>query len=268
MTEYVHYFPLIGSLLRGWIIRKSRNYCNQYDTIITPSPSMKNLLLSYGVTRPIIPIPTGIDLSKFQNQYSKEELKVKYHIPTEQDFIFLYVSRIGKEKNVYFLLEAMRKLISDKTHGNIHLLLVGGGDELENAKNLVKKWGLSSQITFTGGLPKDETNKVFGGADCFVFASVTETQGIIIQEAQASGLPVIAVDKMGPSDYIHNGVDGFLIPLNLSEFTDKMEYILTHPEERKIISEKAKINVQEFTAEKSAEKMEKVYLEVQNCNRS
>lgn len=265
LTEYIHYVPIVKYwpliwLAKKWIIWKSRRYCNQYDAIVTPSPSMAKLLVSYGVKTPITSIPTGINLENFKNHYSKEQLKTKYNIPQDQDFIFLYVSRIGKEKNIYFLLEAMRKLIQEKNHKNIHLLMVGGGDELENAKKLVAKWGLSNHITFTGGLPKEETNKTFGGADAFVFASYTETQGIIIQEAQASGLPVIAVNKMGPSGYIKDGIDGFLCPLNIDQFTDIMiRVLMMRPDERKKMGEAAKIDVQEYTAEKSADKMEDLY---------
>ncbi|OGD56413.1 hypothetical protein A2V71_04770 [Candidatus Berkelbacteria bacterium RBG_13_40_8] len=278
LTEYIHYIPILKYFIKywplnwmakKWVIRKSRNYCNQYDAIVTPSPSMKKLLIEYGVKTQITPIPTGIDLSKFQNQYSKKELKAKYKIPEEQDFIFLYVSRIGKEKNIYFLLETMRKLIKEKNYSKAHLLLVGGGDELEKAKNLIKKWGLEKHFTFTGGLPHEEVIKVFGGADCFVFSSVTETQGIIIQEAQASGLPVIAVNIMGPSDYIKDGIDGFLVPLNINQFTDIMIHVIMMPEdERKKMGENAKRNVQEYTAEKSAIKMEKLYESTKNNYRS
>ena len=273
LTEYIHYAPIVKYWPLSWVakrvvIRKSRKYCNQYDAIVTPSPSVAKLLVSYGVKTPITPIPTGIDLSKFENQYSKEELKAKYDIPQDQDFIFLYVSRIGKEKNIYFLLKAAKRLIQDRKHSNAHFLLVGGGDELENAQKLVATWGLGNHITFTGGLPKDETNKIFGGADAFVFASYTETQGIIIQEAQASGLPVIAVNKMGPSDYIKDGIDGFLVPLNIDQFTDIMiRVLMMRPDERKKMGENAKRNVQEFTAEKSADKMEKLY-EKTNSNSS
>lgn len=260
LTEYAHYVPVIGRFLDGWIIRKSRTYCNLYNAVIAPSPSMKKLLIEYGVTTPITVIPTGINLDDFANPYTKEELQAKYHLPASRPFLFLYVSRIGKEKNVYFLINAMKKLVSRRQ--DAHLLMVGGGDEIKKVKSYVRNFGLADHITFTGSLEKPETNKIFGAADVFVFASVTETQGIIIQEAQASCLPVIAVNKMGPSDYINDGKDGFLVPLNVAQFAAKMEYLMTHGEVRQRLSSNAKQNVKQFSAQISADKMERLYEEV------
>jgi glycosyltransferase involved in cell wall biosynthesis len=249
----------VGWIARDWLIYKSRQYCNQYDAIISPSPAMQKILVYYGVKTPITAIPTGIDPSHFQNHYSKQDLMTKFQIPPEHDFLFLYVSRVGKEKNVYFLLDAMKKFVYQHNHHNAHLLMIGGGEELEKVKRYCIQLGLSDCVTFAGAQPKDETNKIFGGADAFVFASITETQGIIIQEAQAAGLPVIAVDEMGPGNYINDGEDGLLVPLNSEAFADKMNYLATHPDIRVAMSTKAKENVLKFTAEKCGEKIEEMY---------
>lgn len=259
MTEYVHYVPLAGWLIKKWIIKKSRNYCNQYDTVITPSESMKKILLSYGVTVPIEVAPTGVDLADFQDPYTKAELKAKWHIPDEQDNIALFVGRMSKEKNVEFLLEAMRKLVLEKGRRDTHLIMVGPGPLMKKCQTLVKKWGIDQFVTFTGGLEKQETNKTFGGADLFVFASVTETQGLIINEAQAAGIPVLAVNIMGPSNSVHDGVDGILVPLNIDEFTDKMDYLLKNENIRREMSKKAQEAAKLVSSVACGQKLGKLY---------
>lgn len=259
MTEYVHYIPLAGGLIKKWIIGRSRYYCNQYDTVVTPSESMKKILLSYGVTKPIEVIPTGVNLAHFQNPYTKAELKAKWHIPDDQDKLILFVGRMSLEKNVESLLEAMQKFVLEKGHRDTHLLMVGSGPLIKKCQKLVKDWGIDQFVTFTGGLDKDETNKTFGGADLFVFASVTETQGLIINEAQAAGLPVLAVNKMGPSNYVHDGVDGILVPLNLDVFTDKMDYLLKNENIRQEMSKHAKEAAKQISTEVCGAKLGKLY---------
>jgi glycosyltransferase involved in cell wall biosynthesis len=78
--------------------------------------------------------------------------------------------------------------------------------------------------------PKKEANRYFGGADIFVFPSITETQGIVITEAMAAGIPAVAVGIMGPSDIIRDGVDGFLTPLKTDQFTAKINELLDNKE--------------------------------------
>lgn len=275
MTEYVHYaVPIIkySQFLRRkaqkWVIRKSRDYCNQFDQVVTPSPSMKRLLRSYGVTVPIELIPTGIDPEDFEDQYSQQELRARWNIPAQHSIILLCVSRIGKEKNIQFLLEAMRNLVLERHRQDCHLLMVGGGQELGRYRHLVADWQIANFVTFTDALPKGETNRTFGGADIFVLPSVSETQGIIVFEAMASGLPVVAINQMGPSDYVKDGVDGFLTDLKIEEFNDRIEFLLDDEDRRHQMGKNARQNIQNHTAEKSADKMEKLYEQTINHHRS
>lgn len=266
LTEYVHYVPLVGGLAKKWIIRKSKLYCNQYDYIVTPGPSMARLLYGYGVTTPIVPIPTGINRKDFQNPDTKEALRRKYLIPDTQPNLLLYVSRIGKEKNIYFLLRAMKSIVEKRQ--DTHLLLVGGGDELTRCQKLVENWGISEYVTFAGKKDKPETNKTFGGADIFVFPSITETQGIIIMEAMMSGLPIVAVNKMGPADYVRNEVDGYLVGQSEKDFADKIIYLLDHDEVRRRLGQNSKQDALDFTADITGREMEKLYEKVIDSHRS
>ncbi len=265
LTEYRHYFPIAPWLAQWFLIRKSRYVCNKYDQIATPSSPMKRKLREYGVKVPIKVIPTGVDLTLFNNPYTKEEICKKWKIPPDKK-ILIYISRIAKEKNMDFLLESLKLILTKRE--DVHFLCVGGGPELTRIQNLVKKWNLSNKITFTDMIPKKEVNRYYGACDIFVFASVSETQGIVITEAMASGTPAVAVNEMGPTDIITNGEDGFLVPLNINVFAGKIEQLLDNDKLRKTMSENARKNVHKFSTSACADLMEDFYEKVIDSHRS
>lgn len=265
LAEYAHYSPLFPSLVKNYLIKKSRDYCNLYDRIVTPSESMKKILISYGVKKLIEPIPTGVNIPDYENPYSRAEIKTKWQVPQDKKLL-LYVSRIAKEKNLDFLFEAVRKLASRRQ--DFHLLLIGGGPELNYYRSMIKKWSIDKIVTFTDMQPKKETNRYFGAADIFVFPSITETQGIVITEAMAAGVPAVAINKMGPSDIIQEGVDGFLTRLNIDEFTGKIESLLDNENLRKQMGERARENAKKFSVLTTANQMEKIYEQAINNYRT
>ena len=256
ISEYTHYIPLFPGLAESSVTRISRNYCNACDQVITPSPSMKKILRSYGVSAPIESIPTGVNLEDFKNPYHKELLRSKWKIPEHQK-ILLYLSRVAREKNLDFLFSVVKKLA--KKRNDFHLLLVGGGPELDHYQDFVHKADLDSRVTFTGMQEKKEANRFFGAADIFVFPSITETQGIVITEAMAAGTPSVAINKMGPSNIIKNEVNGFLTPLNKKEFSSKIEKLLDDDDLRKKMGKNAKESAEKFSTKHSADKMEDIY---------
>lgn len=167
---------------------KSELICNRADAIIVPSKTIRNKLYDYGVVKPIYVIPTGISFAK--RGYSKQELKKRFNIPKNSK-VLLYVGRISKEKNIEFLLDILKRL-QDKI--NCKLLIIGMGD-IDQYKNIAKTKGVLDNTIFVGEMPKKEIERVYGACDAFVFASKTETQGIVIGEAMASGLPVVILDS-------------------------------------------------------------------------
>ncbi len=265
LAEYAHYVPLFSGVAKRYLIRQSRNICNRYDQIVTPSPSMAKVLSKYGVVKPIESIATGVNLDEYDQPYSREELKARWAVPTDKKLL-LYVSRIAKEKNIDLLLETVKLLA--KKRSDFHLLMIGGGPELSTYKKMVQNGNLRSVVTFTDMQPKNETVKYFGTADIFTFPSYTETQGIVITEAMAAGVPAVAINKMGPSDIIKNGVDGYLTDLNVDEFTDRINRLLNNDELRKKMGQAAKVNAQEYSTKACADKMEELYVKVTHHHRS
>lgn len=258
--EYTHYVPIIpNSLLKKASIKWSKTFCNLCNYVIAPSDDIKNMLLEFGVKTKIETIPTGIDLDEFKIDIDKEKLKEKYKIPQDK-FILIFAGRLAKEKNIDFIIDAFN-LISKK-RDDIHLLIVGGGVEEKNLKLKVESLNLKDNVTFTGLLQKKDVLPLYKISDIFVFSSFTETQGLVISEAQAGGLPVVALAASGVSDVVRNGVDGFLCPNDLNIFVEKILYLLENEEVRKKFSENAKINAEKFSSHTQAEKLIEVYKKI------
>ncbi|MCX6807173.1 MAG: glycosyltransferase family 4 protein [Candidatus Berkelbacteria bacterium] len=262
MTEYTHYVPIkiFQGLIKKFIISRSRNFCNRADKIIVPSSPIIDILKSYGVKKLIEVLPTGIDLTNFNKLSSKERRTIlkKYKIPAEKEVV-LFVGRLAQEKNLDFLIECFKDIIT--TYQNVHLILVGSGPYQENLKSKIKSLKLENHITLTGFLERPQTNKLFGAADIFAFPSITDTQGIVLAESMASSTPVVAINQLGPKDIIKDGQDGFLVSLNKKEFSDKILRLLKDKKLRQKFSRQAKIDAKRFSIENCTDKLIKLYEE-------
>lgn len=267
IAGYTHYAGIFSPIVQMYLINMSKRFCNDTDLVITPSNAMKKILLSYGIKTPIEVVMTGIDPAAYGHVSESESkrLREKYKI-SENGKILLYLSRIAKEKNIDFLFKSFKKI--QKEYPACHLLMVGGGPEEEWAHSRVKTLGIDKKVSFTGMVPKEEANKIFGMADIFTFPSYTETQGIVVAEAMASGTPPVAVGKMGPIDLIHDGEDGYLTKLSVSDFVDKTLKLLRDDELREKFGRAGLARVSEFSNETSTTKLISLYERILASKRS
>ncbi|OQA71153.1 MAG: GDP-mannose-dependent alpha-mannosyltransferase [Parcubacteria group bacterium ADurb.Bin247] len=219
---------------------KSELICNRVDAIIVPSKTIRDKLYDYGVIKPIHVIPTGISFAK--RSYGKQELKKRFNIPKNSK-VLLYVGRISKEKNIEFLLDILKRL---QNKINCKLLIIGMGD-IDQYKNIAKTKEVLKNTIFVGEMPKKEIEKIYGACDVFVFASQTETQGIVIGEAMASGLPVVILDsKISKEVYPQNTA---IIAKNKDEFITGVLNVLNNNNDIMINNAKEFVN-KNFSKEK------------------
>jgi glycosyltransferase involved in cell wall biosynthesis len=134
----------------------------------------------------------------------------------------LYAGRLSREKGVELLADAF--LDAHRRNPRLHLVLAGGGPE----EGLLRE-RLGERATFLGWLSGDALAQTYASADAFMFASVTETFGQVILEAQASGLPVVAVDRGGPASLIEHGDTGLLAPPEVSALADAVVALTSTP---------------------------------------
>ncbi len=253
--QYVHYVPLGQEITKEITRRLCRDFCNGCDMVITPTGIIEKHLEQLGVNARVETIPTGIEVEKFNNG-NPGWLRQKYGIDPEKK-ILLFVGRLGMEKNIYFLLDAFKEI--NNRNKDTCLVLVGGGPEEEKLKKQAKVHGLVESIVFTGKMPWQEVVNCYVGADIFVFSSVTETQGLVIGEAKAAGLPVVAVKAFGVSEMVENGTDGYLTELDQDVFVEKTMLLLDDQRLRENMSSKARENAWRISSRGSAQRLVDCY---------
>ena len=134
----------------------------------------------------------------------------------------LYAGRLSSEKGVDLLADAF--LEARRRDPRLHLVLAGGGPEEE-----LLRARLGEHATFLGWLSGDDLARAYASADVFLFASSTETFGQVVLEAQASGLPVVAVDRGGPACLIEHGETGLLAPPDVNALADAVVSVTSTP---------------------------------------
>lgn len=169
-------------------------------------------------------LPTGLQRTQFlAGEQEKQKLREKYG--AEGKALFITVSRMSHEKNVAFLLESLARLKSSCSK-DFKMLMVGDGPERNYYEHLSIKLGLRDNVTFTGTVPNKETPVYFGAADAFLFASKTETQGIVVLEAFAGEAPVLAVEASGVSDLVRSGYNGILTEEDAESYAKVLQNFL------------------------------------------
>ncbi|MFW6190418.1 MAG: glycosyltransferase, partial [Candidatus Bipolaricaulota bacterium] len=222
---------------------------------------MKELLGTYELEPPIEVLPTGIDLGLYDSgRDSSRSLREQFGIG-EEEKVLLYVGRVGSEKNVGFLLDAFQRI--SRSFSPVHFVIVGGGRGLGKVLSSVSKMQASRVIHFTGYVEDEEVLAgYYQEADVFLFASLTETQGLVIAEALAAGTPVVAVDAPGVRDVLARGEGGYLVPEELNHFSDKVLELLGDPELLAKKSSEAKRAARKYSARNMGKKLLDSYLRV------
>lgn len=246
--------PKAAELYSGW-------FSNMADAVIAPSFKIKKVLKNYGVKKPIYILPTGVDLKLFgknvKSLKAAKSLRKKLGIDAKEKLL-IFVGRLGQEKNVDFLIRAFAK-ISKKRKG-VKFLIAGEGPFSEQYKSMAENLGLNNTI-FAGAVPHEKLPAYYQAADLFVFASLTETQGIVILEAMASGLPIAALKDDAFKGIVSDGENGFLIPPKSAPeiFAEKITRILDNGALRKKFSQASAEIAENFSKEKQAEKLLDIY---------
>ncbi len=255
--QYLHYLPILPKFLSKRILSNYlRNFCNSSDHIIAPSIKVKELLEKQKIKSKIEVVPTGVDF-ELAKSFTGNGVRAKHKI-AKDEIVLLYVGRLGKEKNLPFLFEAFK--LAHKKHKNTHLLLVARGPYESGLKKLAKKLGLSKRIIFAGQVKYPLVFDYYAASDIFVFASTTETQGLVLAEAKTSGLPIIAVGAKGVFDMVIDGEHGFLVEHDVKIFADKISHLIHDEELRKKMAIKAEEHAREHLSSHAyAKKVEKIY---------
>lgn len=226
--EYLHYVPRVvpRELVRRVLRWHLRRYYEGVDAIMTPSETGAEVLRRYGVRKPIMPIRNPV--LPFP-ALSKVQARAALGIPNEV-WMLLYVGRMAPEKNVQLLLQAMPHVVRDCPHA--HLWLVGPGPSLKALQAQVDSLEMHHRVHFTGPVPREQVSLYMLAADLFVFPSVTESQGLVLDEAQAAGLPCIVANGGGAPEAVDYGASGLIVEPTVEAFVEAILFLTRHQEQR------------------------------------
>ncbi len=211
--RYAHYLAAFPRRYARFRIAKHTNfYYNRADQVITPSEASFKWLRRHSVTTDITVVPTGTPRRAFLD---RAECRANLGLPPDLRTM-LYVGRLAHEKNLGVLFEmAARSFAVDPS---LRLWLVGDGPYRGECARVVRRLGIGDRVRFVGAVPRAEVDRYYAAADLFVFPSITETQGLVVQEAMAYGLPAVVVVGGGASAGIEPGENGLLVRNDPDEF--------------------------------------------------
>lgn len=236
--EYLqHYAPLLpAGWLKGQARAFSRRQCNALDAVVVPSTAMQARLHGYGVSVPLHVLPTGIPLGQFAGGNGLA-FRLLHGIAPDRP-VALFVGRVAHEKNIGFLLDAL--VHARQLQPDLLLLIAGEGPAMADLQARVKKLALTGAVAFVGYLDRQQAlPDCYAAADVFVFASRTETQGLVLLEAMAAGLPVIALAEMGTVDILAPGRGAFSPPPEARAFGEMLGHYLRRPTAWRHLAEEA-----------------------------
>lgn len=259
--EYLfHYLPIVPRrALRGLARRTARGQCNALDAIVVPSQPMAETLRNYGVTTPLHVIPTGLPESQFIRG-DGERFRAIHNIGAERK-IALFVGRAAFEKNIGFLLEVAAH--ARQQQPDLLLVIAGEGPALENLQRKAKQLNLNNHVLFVGYLPRESgLRDCYAAADVFTFASRTETQGLVLLEAMAVGLPVLALPELGAAEIIAPQRGAIPATDAPETFADQLVALINQPERLATLGHEGIAFAREWNASAQAKRLASLYREL------
>jgi len=262
--ENVHYMPGNEEALKRFMIELSTGYANLADHVFAPSESVCLMMKERGVTTSIDVVPTGIYTEDFARGTGKT-LRKRLKIPADV-FVVGHVGRLSPEKNLEFVTRAVAQFL--KKEPKAHFLIGGTGPSEEAIKEIMAQEGLADRLHLAGMLKGKDLVNAYHAMDVFVFASQSETQGLVVTEAMAAGIPVVAVDAPGVREVVKDGVNGRLIPQeSIEDFVAGLVWLKKQPASRiKRIKKACKETAQGFSMKDCAQRALNIFISLTTNN--
>jgi 1,2-diacylglycerol 3-alpha-glucosyltransferase len=256
--EYLyHYLPWLPA---GWLRAGARHFtrsqCNQVDAVVVPSTPVLEALQGYRVEKPIHVIPTGLDLECFAGG-DGARFRRQLGIAPERP-VMVHVGRVAHEKNIDFLLHVVQRVRRDIP--DVLLMIVGEGPARAHLERLSHRLGLDDHVLFLGYLDRErELLDCYRAGDVFVFASRTETQGLVLLESMAVGVPVVALAEMGTRDILAPRRGALVAEHDIGDFADQVARLLRDHGLRAELAVDAREYVRTWSAPALASRMVELY---------
>jgi glycosyltransferase involved in cell wall biosynthesis len=250
--QYTHYVPAESPALKRFVIDLATRYANLADQVFAPSDSIATLLRERGVRVQIAVVPTGVDVEHFANG-DGAGFRAAMGIPADA-FVVGHVGRLAPEKNLEFLTEALARFLGSEP--SAHFLVAGKGPSEAQIRAVFARCALTERLHVIGILERERLPDVYHAMDVFAFASKSETQGIVLTEAMAAGVPVVALDAPGARETVNDRANGRLLREETPEaFAAALQWLAGLPEaQRSALEGSARETARSFSMEASATK--------------
>ena len=270
--EYLHYLKFFADvdetkIVRDYIMRQSKKlvpyymrfYMKKCNMVFAPSTDIEKSIDRRSQVS-VSTLPTGLaDEAYIENPVRTEAIRKQYK--EDGKYLLCTVSRLEKEKNLYFLLDAV-KLLREKAGNTFRLMVVGEGVEKESLMAYAKKNGVDDIVSFTGNVPNEEVKDYLFASDMFLFSSTSETQGIVLAEAMAAGLPVAAVKACGVNDIVKDGINGCLTGEDREAYASKAAQMLEDERAMETMGRNALETAESYRISNIAARAERGYQQV------
>jgi len=262
--DYTHYIPF-SAAMKEVAIELPTHYANLCDGVIAPSESLAQTIRRRGVTTPIRVVPTGIDVRAFATA-DGARFRERMKLPADARVIG-HVGRLALEKNLGFLAESVAHFL--RAQPRAYFLVVGDGPGREPLRDVFTRHGVANRLLLAGRRTGRVLREAYRAMDVFAFASKSETQGMVVAEAMAAGVPVVALNASGVREVVTDGENGVLLPASASpaRFAAALTACNRRPE-RERLSRGAQATAVRFSREESARQALAFYDEIRRATRA
>ena len=256
--QYVgHYLPwLPAAALRSLARTLSRHLCAGTDHLIVPSTEMDAVLRGYGIATASTVIPTGIHPEEFTGG-DGVRFRLAHGIAVDRPTV-VTVSRLAREKNIAFLIEVVAAL--QPAIPDLLFIIAGEGPDAQRLQALAAARGVQDNVRFFGNLDRcTALLDCYRAGDAFVFASPTETQGLVLLEALALGVPVVSTAVMGTASVLAGAQGAEVAPENVADFAAVLGKLLRDGELRRTLSAAGPRDAARWSAAALVDRVEDLY---------
>jgi len=256
--EYLHhYVPVLPHGIGRYVARRfTRSQCADVQALIAPSDPMRDKLLEYGISTPIHVLPTGLPADRF-NPGIPQRFRSEQGIPADRPLV-TYVGRVAHEKNIEFLVHVfshVRKVVP-----RAMLVIAGEGPAREPLRQMVARLGLEKDVHFAGYLDRNTgLLDCYAAANVFIFASRTETQGLVLLEAMAQGAPVVSTAELGVRSVLKPGCGALVVEEKLQQFADAVVRVLQDESLRTDLAERGRSYARTWSSAIMARRLADLY---------
>lgn len=256
--EYLHhYVPALPRRIgRGLARAFTRAQCADVRALVAPSEPLRQVLRDYGVDTPVHVIPTGLSADRFEPG-DAQRFRRLIGLPPGRALV-TYVGRVAHEKNIDFLVRVFARV--RRAVPEALLVIAGEGPALGSLRKLVAEQGLTRDVCFVGYLDRSTSLlDCYAAASVFVFASRTETQGLVLLEAFAQGTPVVSTAALGTKSILAPACGALIAEEREEPFASAVVRVLTDAEVSRTLSNQALTYARGWTSLNMAGRLGELY---------